>query len=115
MNYPTSLPHSLLEFPLENHDEFQNALTTKCARLSEDLYGQSSSPGLGLSDKSFIPDDNAGQGSYHHQSGSPRKAKVPKIEAIPGYLCFSLSDASIKAPAGGPLHPYQKRTSRKNT
>jgi hypothetical protein len=71
MNYPTSLPHSLLELPLENYDEFQNALTTKCARLSEDLYGQSSrgletepankhSPGLGLSDKSFIPDDNAG-------------------------------------------------------
>lgn len=66
------------------------------------------SPGLGLSDKSFIPDDNAGQGSHHRQSGSPRKAKVPKIEAIPGYLCFSLSGVSIKAPAGGPYTPTRR-------
>jgi len=100
-------------------DEFQNALTTKCARLSEDLYGQSSrgletepankhSPGLSLSDKSFIPDDDAGQGSHHHQSRSPRKAKVPKTETIPGYLCFSLPGASIKAPARGPYTPTRR-------
>jgi hypothetical protein len=100
-------------------DEFQSALTTKCARLSEDLYGQGSrrletepankySPRLGLSDNSFIPDDNAGQGSHHHQSGSPRKAKVPKTEAIPGYLCFSLPGTSIKAPARGPYTPTRR-------
>lgn len=94
-------------------DEFQSALTTKCARLSEDLYGQGSrgletepankhSPGLGLSDNSFIPDGNASQGNRHHQSGSPRKTKVPKTDAIPGYLCFSLSGASIEAPARRP-------------
>jgi hypothetical protein len=33
---------------------------------------------------------------------------VPKIEAIPGYLCFSLSGASIKAPAGGPYTPTRR-------
>src|SRR6266566_329859 len=100
-------------------DEFQSALTTKCARMSEDLYGQGSreletelankrSPGLGLNDNSFIPDDNAGQGSHHHQSRSPQKAKVPKTKAIPGYMYFSLPGASIKAPARGPYTPTRR-------
>ena len=100
-------------------DEFQSALTTKCARMSEDLYGQGSrglesepankhSPGLGLNDNCFIPDDDAGQGSHHHQSRSPRKVKVPKTKAIPGYMCFSLPGASIKAPARGSYSPTRR-------
>jgi hypothetical protein len=36
------------------------------------------------------------------------EAKVPKTKAIPGYLCFSLPGASIKAPARRPYTPTRR-------
>jgi len=114
MNYPTSLPHSLLELPLENHDEFQNVLTTKCARLSEDLYGQSSrgletelankhSPGLGLSDSPLFLTTTLVKVAIITNRGALEKPRCPRLRQFLDTCAFPSLVQALKLRLEAPI------------
>lgn len=88
-------------------DEFQNALTTKCARLSEDLYGQSSrgletepankhGPGSGLSDKPLFLTTTLVKVAIITNRGALEKPRRPRLRQFLDTCAFPSPVQALK-------------------